>query len=44
MITGLENLKITELHLLGNNIKQISGLNFLPNLRTIDLCKNNIRK
>jgi Leucine-rich repeat (LRR) protein len=43
-IENLDELNLTELHLFGNSIKVIRGLQRLPLLRLLDLSRNRIRR
>ena len=40
----MERLQLTELHLMGNLLTFISGLEFLPQLRLLDLCRNQLKQ
>lgn len=43
-IENLENMWLEELFISANNLTEISGLELLPRLRTLDLSKNQISK
>ena len=43
-IENLDNMNLIELHLQGNAIKNITGLNKLKKLRTLNLSRNQISK